>query len=106
MESLGPLETRMAAAAPPQRQGQPDAHRRRIAVARFRQEAARALATDPPALKRARLEVPMTQAALCALAGVSRDTLRRAEGGDSRVSPRTWHRLAVTLGVRAKDITP
>ena len=108
MGSLSDLERRVSAAAP-RVQRQPDAHRRRIAVRRFEQDRARALADpDCSAVRRARLTAAggMTVAALAALSGVSRDTIRRAEQNDPRVSDAVWRRLASALGVRVKDVRP
>ncbi len=78
-------------------------HRRRIAVARFQQARARALASDPSPLKRARLTADggagMTAAALAGLSGVSRQTITKAEREPGSVSRGTLRRLAATLRV-------
>jgi hypothetical protein len=80
-------------------------HKRRIAVARFKAERARALADDPTPLRRARLNAGMSADALCALAFVSRRTLNRAEReGAQSVSPATQRRLASALGCRVADL--
>lgn len=106
MGSLGELERRMATATAKAEQGQPEAHRRRIAVSRFEQEADRALRDNPSPLRRKRLEAPMTVAAAANLAGISRDTWRRAEASDPRVSTRTWSRIGNVFGCLPRDLRP
>lgn len=87
-----------------------DVHRRRIAVAEYRRRRAAALA-DPNCSKltAARYGAEMTSSALAIVAGVSRDTVRRAEAAtaeDNRLSAAVWRRLATALGCRIEDIRP
>jgi hypothetical protein len=109
MGTLAELERRMATATPAER---PDTsqrssvHRRKIAVTRFEQEVDRGLSGEPSALRRKRLEVPMTVSAAANLAGIARDTWRRAEQGDPRVSTRTWSRIGNVFGCLPRDIRP
>lgn len=89
---------------------QTEVHRRRNAVTRFRQERDRALA-DPAttALKRARLTFNgggMTTAALAALSGVSRETIRKAEADPRSVSRGVLRRLCTTLKVTVREVAP
>jgi hypothetical protein len=86
-----------------------DAQRRRIAVGRFTGERGRALADSPSALRRARLNFEgagMSTAALVALSGISRETLRKAEADPSSVSAATLRRLASALGVPTATVLP
>ncbi len=99
--TLHELERRIARATPR------DVARRRNQVTRYRQERARALA-DPSCsrLKACRYGQEMTASALAVMAGCSRDTVRRAEAGDDRISDAVWRRLANALGVRVEDVKP
>jgi DNA-binding XRE family transcriptional regulator len=87
-----------------------EVHRRRIAVARFQRERARALAADPSPLKRARLMADdgagMTAAALAGMSGVSRQTITKAERCPGSVSRGTLRRLAATLRVDPRAVGP
>lgn len=87
-----------------------EVHRRRVAVGRYRVERDRALA-DPniSAAKHLRLTFDgagMTTFALCALAGISRETLRKIEAEDPSVSRASLRRVARVLGVRVSDLLP
>jgi len=98
--TLADLERRLATAerAHAPAAGQPTLNRRN-ALARFAQEKAAALA-DPECstVKRLRYEADMSASALAIMAGVSRDTLSRAERGGN-VSPASLRRIARALGV-------
>ena len=106
--SVADLERRLARAAGG---GQPEPQRRRNAVSRYASEREAALASpDTSALRRARLSAAggagMSMRALAILAGVSRDSVSRAERGDGRVSDATWRRLATALGRDIEDVRP
>ena len=80
-----------------------DAHRTRIAAARFDAQRQRELRGQPSALRRARLTTDggrgMSQQALAVLAGCSRDAVSRAERRDPAVSVATLRRLCAVLDV-------
>jgi len=106
--SVADLERRLRAAQPAGHQ--PEPQRRRNAVARYAAEREAALASpDLTPLRRARLTAGgagMSMRALAILAGVSRDSVSRAERGDGRVSDATWRRLATALGRPIDELRP
>lgn len=102
MSDLADLERRLARAEPANR---------RNSLSRFEAEREAALAApDTSALRRARLTAAggegMSMRALSVLAGVSRDSISRAELGSGRVSDATWRRLAAALGRPIETIRP
>lgn len=102
MGDIADLERRLARAEP---------QRRRNSVSRYTAEREAALAdASTSALRRARLTAAggegMSQRALAILAGVSRDSLSRAERGEGKISDATYRRLAAALDVGIETIRP
>lgn len=82
--------------------GQPELHRLRyIQSELFRKRYMITLLTPlGDALKRARLERGLTQAAVAELAGVPRLKVIQTESGDERVAARYYAQVAQALGLR------
>ena len=61
---------------------------------------------DPIVLRRRRVELGLTQAAVAEAAGISAAHLSELEGGTRNPSPPTLKRLAETLDCRIADLMP